>query len=179
MVYSPNLRPQSSEKFRGPPESSGSGHEVKDSFDVRLNLRGKNGGGMVLEVKSGVLSANSDLFAGFIADYEKGISLSSFEGTKICRIEVPEVQNLGVFKETIELMFEDDITLRLTKIGVYRSIGILEVSCFYISSIWIMFILVISCLILYIGFSFFIAMPHFEIFAFTIMFLFVHSAILI
>ena len=44
------------------------------------------------------------------------------------KIEVPEVENLGVFRETIELMFKDDMTKRLTKIGVYRSIDILEVS---------------------------------------------------
>jgi hypothetical protein len=36
---------------------------------------------------------------------------------------------LGVFRDTIELMFEEDIAKRLLKIGAYRAIGILEVSC--------------------------------------------------
>lgn len=61
------------------------------------------------------------MFVRLIEDYEKGISN---------RIEVGDVQNLGVFKQTIELMFEDHIALLLTKIGVYRSIDILEVSSF-------------------------------------------------
>ncbi|XWS44728.1 hypothetical protein CRYUN_Cryun15aG0072400 [Craigia yunnanensis] len=89
------------------------------AYDVRLNLKGKNGGVLALELNSGVLGSNSEVFAGLIAG-----SL----GKKMCRIEVPEVENLGVFRETIELMFEEDITKRLVKIGVYRAIDILEVS---------------------------------------------------
>ncbi|XVE86542.1 hypothetical protein DITRI_Ditri18aG0041500 [Diplodiscus trichospermus] len=88
-------------------------------YDVRLNLKGKNGEVLVLELNSGVLASNSEVFAGLIAG-----SL----GRKMCRIEVPEVENLGVFRETIELMFEEDIAKRLVKIGVYRAIDILEVS---------------------------------------------------
>ncbi|XP_061346874.1 BTB/POZ domain-containing protein At2g13690-like [Gastrolobium bilobum] len=104
----PNLRPP-------PPESSA----VKEAFDVRLNLRGKNGGYMIVEVDSEVLSANSAVFAGLIANYKKE------EGGPTM-----EVENLGVFKDTIELMFEDEdhVTNKLKKIGVYRSIDILEVS---------------------------------------------------
>ncbi|KAK9291329.1 hypothetical protein L1049_019274 [Liquidambar formosana] len=96
-------------------------------FDVRLNLKGKNGGCLVLELNSEVLSANSTVFADLILDCRKGLS-SSAAASKICRIEVPDVENLGVFRETIELMFEEDITKRLLKSGVYRSIDILEVS---------------------------------------------------
>ncbi|XP_004288347.1 PREDICTED: BTB/POZ domain-containing protein At2g13690 [Fragaria vesca subsp. vesca] len=103
------------------PESSG-------VFDVRLNLRGKRGGGLVLELSSEVLSSNSELFAGLISEYRKSGAGSS-SGSKMCRIEVPEVENLGVFREAIELMFEeDDITKRLFKIGVFRVIDVLEVS---------------------------------------------------
>lgn len=96
-------------------------------FDVRLNLRGKRGGGLILELNSEVLSANSELFAGLIRDYRKGVVGS---GSKMCRIEVPEVENLTVFRETIELMFDedDDVTKRLSRMGVYKAIDVLEVS---------------------------------------------------
>ena len=88
---------------------------------------------MVLEVNSGVLCANSEVFAGLIEDYKKGSWSGSGSGSnKMCRIEVPEVDNLGVFRETIDLMFEneDGVTKRLLNIGVFRSIDILEVRCF-------------------------------------------------
>ncbi|KAI8016945.1 BTB/POZ domain-containing protein [Camellia lanceoleosa] len=60
-----------------------------------------------------------------IADYRKGVTGLV---ANLRRIEVPEVKNLNVFHETIELMFDDDIPKWLLKIGVYRSIDILEVS---------------------------------------------------
>ncbi|KAI3451532.1 hypothetical protein Pfo_008197 [Paulownia fortunei] len=91
------------------------------SFDVRLNLKGKNGGSLILELGSEVLTANSPVFADLIADYRKNLR-------GLCRIEVPGVENLNVFRETIELMFEEDISKKLLKIGVFRAISILEVS---------------------------------------------------
>ncbi|GFY91281.1 PRLI-interacting factor [Actinidia rufa] len=94
-------------------------------FDVRLILKGKGGGSLVLELNSEVLSASSSVFAGLISDYQ---SRWTGSGSNLCRIEVPEVENLNVFRETIELMFEDDIAKRLLKIGVYRCIDVLEVS---------------------------------------------------
>ncbi|KAG8501733.1 hypothetical protein CXB51_004608 [Gossypium anomalum] len=93
--------------------------EIGGAYDVRLNLKRKNGGVMVLELSSSVLASNSEVFAGLIA---------GSAGKKMYRIEVPEVENVGVFKETIELMFEEDIAKRLVKIGVNRAIDILEVS---------------------------------------------------
>ncbi|KAI4317109.1 hypothetical protein L6164_025013 [Bauhinia variegata] len=127
-LRSPRFRAPT-EKFRpAPPDSSSSASSTKDAFDVRLNLRGKNGECMVLELNSGVLSTNSEIFAGLIADHTQGLVSSASHGTKMCRIEVPEVENLGVFRETIELMFEDDIIKRLPKFGVYRCIDVLEVS---------------------------------------------------
>lgn len=83
---------------------------------------------MVLEVNSGVLCANSQVFAGLIENYKKGVACSS-GSNKMCRIEVPEVENLGVFRETIELMFENDhaLTKRLLNVGVFQSIDVLEV----------------------------------------------------
>lgn len=90
-------------------------------FDVRLNLKGKNGGGLVLELSSEVLSTNSSVFGDLIADYRKN-------SRGLCRIEVPDVENLGVFRDTIELMFEDDIPRKLLRVGAYRAIDVLEVS---------------------------------------------------
>ncbi|XP_042492175.1 BTB/POZ domain-containing protein At2g13690-like [Macadamia integrifolia] len=95
-------------------------------FDLRLNLKGKNGSCLVLELDSEVLSANSSLFAELVSDFRKGSGGNS--ATSLCRIEVPDVANLGIFQQAIELMFEEDITRRLIKIGVSRSIDILEVS---------------------------------------------------
>ncbi|MED6197768.1 hypothetical protein PIB30_059754 [Stylosanthes scabra] len=136
-LRSASFRAPTAPSFRSPPpEISGSGScstsvdgGNKVGFDVRLTLRGKKGNCMVLEVDSGVLSANSEVFAGLVGDYNKGLSLKN--SPKMCRMEVPEVENLGVFRDTIELMFEDDdddITKKLISIGVYRSIDILEVS---------------------------------------------------
>ncbi|KAK4359847.1 hypothetical protein RND71_022076 [Anisodus tanguticus] len=90
-------------------------------FDVRLNLKGKNGNGLVLELSSEVLSTNSCVFADLIGDYRRN-------SRGLCRIEVPDVENLNVFRDTIELMFEDDIPRKLIKAGAYRAIDVLEVS---------------------------------------------------
>ncbi|CAA0839440.1 BTB/POZ domain-containing protein [Striga hermonthica] len=90
-------------------------------FDARLSLKGKNGGSLVLELASEVLTANSLVFSDLVADHCKNKS-------GLCRIQVPDVENLDVFRETIELMFEEDISKKLLKIGVFRAIDILEVS---------------------------------------------------
>ncbi|KAL1326820.1 hypothetical protein HN51_036934 [Arachis hypogaea] len=138
-LRSASFRAPTAPSFRSsPPEILGSGSSSssvegvnKNGFDVRLTLRGKRGSCMVLEVDSGVLSANSEVFADLVGDYKKGLSLkNSSEAPKMCRMEVPAVENLGVFRDTIELMFEDDddVTKKLIKVGVYRSIDILEVS---------------------------------------------------
>ncbi|XP_042493279.1 BTB/POZ domain-containing protein At2g13690-like [Macadamia integrifolia] len=107
-------------------------HVAKDQgsfcgvFDVRLSLKGKNGICLVLELDSEVLSAHSSVFAELISDSRKGSGGSS--AANLCRIEVPDVANLGIFQQTIQLMFEEDISRRLIKVGVSRSIDILEVS---------------------------------------------------
>lgn len=115
-----------SESHCSPPEIlSGSGN---NAFDVRLNLRGKKGESLVLELNTEVLCANSEVFAGLISDYRKNTRFNYCSASRMCRVEVPEVENLGVFRETIELMFVKDISKHLLKIGVYRAIDILEVS---------------------------------------------------
>ncbi|KAH6791402.1 PRLI-interacting factor [Perilla frutescens var. frutescens] len=109
-----------------PPPPADSGIKVASRgnvgiYDTRLNLKGKNGGSLVLELSSEVLAANSAVFADLIKDYRKNLS-------GLCRVEVPDVENLIMFRETIELMFEEDIHKKLIKIGVFRAIDILEVS---------------------------------------------------
>ncbi|KAK4477794.1 hypothetical protein RD792_017056 [Penstemon davidsonii] len=106
-------------KAHKPPISDG-------NFDVRLNLKGKIGGSLILELGSDVLTANSAVFADLVSDYRMNNNLSG----NLCRIEVPDVENLSVFREAIEFMFEDEevIQNKLLKIGVFRTIHILEVS---------------------------------------------------
>ncbi|KAL2521298.1 BTB/POZ domain-containing protein [Forsythia ovata] len=116
----------SSPKFPLPGDSLSPVIDTKDEgysriFDVRLNLKGKNGVSLILELSSEVLIENSLIFADLITDYRKNLS-------GLCRIEVPDVENLNVFRETIELMFDEDIEKKLLKIGVFRAIDILEVS---------------------------------------------------
>nr|GMD49606.1 BTB/POZ domain-containing protein At2g13690-like [Ipomoea batatas] len=89
-------------------------------FDARLSLKGSNGGVLVLELSAEALAANSLVFAGLIADYRR-------KCRGLCRIEVPDVDNLGVFRETIELMFEEDIPRALLRMGVCRAIDVLEI----------------------------------------------------
>lgn len=111
------------------PEQPSSG--LGNAFDMRLNLRSKKAGeaSLVLELNSRVLCSNSEVFADLVAKYRKGSSTGA-SNPSLCRIEVPDLENVGVFRETIELMFEDDITKSLMKIGVDRCIDILEVSLF-------------------------------------------------
>ncbi|CAA2934187.1 Hypothetical predicted protein [Olea europaea subsp. europaea] len=111
------------------PLPSGSRSPVIDSkddghsriFDVRLNLKGKNGGSLILELSSEVLIENSVVFGDLITECGKNLS-------GLCRIEVADVENLNVFRKTIEFMFDEDIEKKLLKIGVFGAIGILEVS---------------------------------------------------
>ncbi|KAL9840658.1 BTB/POZ domain-containing protein [Arabidopsis thaliana] len=124
----PNLR---SESFTAPKiEVTGSG--LSEGYDARLSLKGRNGSGvLVLELSSEVLAANSDVFSGLIAEEKKCSSSSSSIGLKnTCRIEVCDVENLGVFRETVELMFEESnvIIKKFMKMGVYRAIDVLEVA---------------------------------------------------
>ncbi|CAM8948913.1 unnamed protein product [Rhodiola kirilowii] len=111
----------------GKVESGGGGRCGADGgvFDVRLNLKGKHGGCLVLELNSEVLSANSVVFSKLVEEFRSGRNGS---GGKFCRIEVPEVENLRVFKETIELMFENDVMKKLVKVGAYQCIDMLEIS---------------------------------------------------
>ncbi|KAK9096335.1 hypothetical protein Sjap_021832 [Stephania japonica] len=93
-------------------------------YDVRLSLKGKNGECVVLEMDSEVLVENSCVFAKLVSDCRESSSGCSAD---LCRIEVPDVEKLSVYVETIELMFEGDPMRRLVKIGVSRAIDVLQV----------------------------------------------------
>lgn len=93
-------------------------HDDASPAAVRLDLRGVGGGRLLLELDSGVVRRHSAVLAEKIGK-EDGV------------VEVPEVRDLGLFKETLELMYEKDavdVLQRLRKVGISRSIGILEVN---------------------------------------------------
>ncbi|CAN8257981.1 unnamed protein product [Cochlearia groenlandica] len=95
------------------------------SYDARLSLKGRNGGVLVIELSSEILASNSYVFAALIAE------ISSKKEKEMCRIEVCDVENVVVFKETVELMFVESnggIVKKLMKLGVYKAIDILEVA---------------------------------------------------
>lgn len=91
--------------------------------DLRLDVKGKDGKVLRLELDSEVVRSNSAVLAEKIGEtrWRSGPDHR-------CSIEVGDVDNLEAFKETIELMHEKDVLKRLMKIGVSRSIDILEVS---------------------------------------------------
>ncbi|KAJ0973120.1 hypothetical protein J5N97_021079 [Dioscorea zingiberensis] len=94
-------------------------------LDLRLSLKGKDGKVLVLELDSKVLCESSSFFAAMVLEARRKVSDVSTECRKI---EVAGVEDLVVFKETIELMYEKDATQWLMNAGVSRAIGILEVS---------------------------------------------------
>lgn len=98
------------------------------SMDLRLSLKGMDGKCFVLELDSGLLCRDSQFFAAMVSDARRKASDAAAECRKI---EVAEIEDLSVFKDTIELMYEKDIMKSLVKAGVHRCIDILEVSaCF-------------------------------------------------
>ncbi|XP_010911628.1 BTB/POZ domain-containing protein At2g13690 [Elaeis guineensis] len=95
------------------------------SSDLRLSLKGKDGRSLVLELDSETLCESSTFFASMVLNSGQKVS----DALADCRkIEVTDVEDLGAFRETIELMFEKDAMGWLMKVGVSRAIDILEVS---------------------------------------------------
>ncbi|WOL18773.1 hypothetical protein Cni_G27570 [Canna indica] len=92
------------------------------SLDLSLCLKGKGEKCLVMELDSRVLCENSPFFAAMVVDSSRKVSDAE------CRkIEVTGVDDVDVFKETIELMYAKDATRWLMKAGVSRAIDILEV----------------------------------------------------
>lgn len=106
------------------PQSSVPETVSNGKYDVRLNLKGRDGGSLILEVSSEVLMVNSSVFADLISKFRK-------DSNGLCRIELPDVESVSVFREAIELMFEENVEKKLVTVGVFRAIDILEVlACF-------------------------------------------------
>lgn len=91
-------------------------------FDVRLDLKGKDGRILEVAMNSEALRSSSLLFEEKIAEAWRRIGPGG-----CCSIEVEDVENVEAFKETIELMCEKDVGKKLMNIGVDRAIDILEV----------------------------------------------------
>lgn len=105
------------------------GGDKDKCLDLRLALKGKNGRCLVLELDIEVLCRNSKFFKDLVLDSRKKVE-DSFVGCR--KIEVANIADLGLFRETIELMFEKDIIKLLMKMGASRTIDVLEVTfCFF------------------------------------------------
>ncbi|XP_042471231.1 BTB/POZ domain-containing protein At2g13690-like [Zingiber officinale] len=97
----------------------------KGRMDLGIILKGKDGNSLVLELDPAVLCENSAFFKGTLLDSSSKLSDA---GDVSWKIEVSGLDNVDVFKEAIELMYEKDAVRWLTKAGVSRAIDILEVS---------------------------------------------------
>lgn len=91
--------------------------EKDDRLDLKMRVRGRDGKEMVMEMESRVLIENSLHFKEIVVRKKEGEVL-----------EVDDVEDLIVFKETIEMMYEVDLLEWLMKAGVSKSIDVLEVS---------------------------------------------------
>lgn len=85
-------------------------------LDLRVRLKGRDGRLLVLELDSRVLCESSLFF--------KGMLMGS---RKKDEIVVEDVEDLGAFRETIEMMYENDLMRWLMEAGVSKSIDVLEV----------------------------------------------------
>ncbi|XP_072965477.1 BTB/POZ domain-containing protein At2g13690 [Typha angustifolia] len=119
--------PAPKERSLAPPrvERRDCGGLREKSLDLRLSVKGKDGRCLVMELDSKVLSRSSSFFAAMVLDSSRKIS----DAMEDCRgIEVGGVEDMEVFRATIELMYEKDPMRWLMKVGVSRAIDILEVS---------------------------------------------------
>ena len=110
------------------PESTPSGLQPSSRV-LTVALKGKNGKHLEIELDAGVLCRSSKFFAAMVAEDRQ----KSFE--KSTRIEIADIEDLGAFKEALEMMMsEKDAMNYLIRVGVSRSIDILEVSVLQFSS---------------------------------------------
>ncbi|XP_020598772.1 BTB/POZ domain-containing protein At2g13690 [Phalaenopsis equestris] len=99
--------------------------DQEKGLDLKLKLTGRNGRRLVMEMDSGVLCASSSYFATTVLKSRPKVS----DTLNDCwEIEIEGVEDLDVFRETIEMMYDRDEMNWLMKAGVSRVIDVLEVS---------------------------------------------------
>lgn len=87
-------------------------------------MSGMDGGRLVMEMDSRVLCANSSYFAGMVLRSRLKVA----DVVRDCwEIKVEGVENLEVFREMIEMMYDRDEMKWLMRAGVERAIDVLEV----------------------------------------------------
>lgn len=95
--------------------------EHQEGLDLKLCLRGRDGGCVVvMELDSAVLCGSSAFFAAIAPEANAGVGAR--------RIEVDGVDNVAAFRDAVELMFQADAPRWLARAGVSRAIGVLEVA---------------------------------------------------
>ncbi|KAJ8477711.1 hypothetical protein OPV22_021438 [Ensete ventricosum] len=107
------------------PDAENRGCFGQSGSDLKLSLKGKDGRCLVLELEPGILSESSALLAAMVSKSGRQVPDASGDS---CKIEFSGLENVDVFKETIELMYAKDAARWLIKGGVSRAIDILEVS---------------------------------------------------
>lgn len=101
------------------------GEREVEGLDLRLCLRGRDGGcAVVMELDSAVLCQSSAFFAAMAP----ASAAAGGGGAGGKRIEVDGVENVAAFRDAVELMFEADPLRWLARAGVSRAIGVLEVA---------------------------------------------------
>lgn len=110
------------------PDAENRGCFGESGSELKLSLKGKDGRCLVLELEPGILSESSALLAAILSKSGRQVPDASGDS---CKIEFSGLENVDVFKETIELMYAKDAARWLIKGGVSRAIDILEVrGCF-------------------------------------------------
>ncbi|KAG0486960.1 hypothetical protein HPP92_009055 [Vanilla planifolia] len=94
-------------------------------FDLMLKVTDGLGRSLVMEMDSEILCANSSYLAGMVLRSRRKVSDALKD---VWEVEVEGVDNLRVFRETIEMMYERDDMNWLVNAGVSRAIDVLEVS---------------------------------------------------
>ncbi|CAL9177414.1 unnamed protein product [Musa hybrid cultivar] len=107
------------------PDAENRGCFGESGSELKLSLKGKDGRCLVLELEPGILSESSELLAAMLSKSARQVPDASGDS---CKIELSGLENVDVFKETIELMYAKDAARWLIKGGVSRAIDILEVS---------------------------------------------------
>ncbi|KAI3727655.1 hypothetical protein L6452_16273 [Arctium lappa] len=104
--------------------SPGNEFNDRNSSDVKLSLRSKDGLSVCVYVHRRILVAHSGFFAVRLPDYRRKLG----ENVSPCVVEIVDCDDIEVYVECIRLMYSEDLKRRLMKEDVPRVLGILKVS---------------------------------------------------